>query len=55
MKIWQAGKHPLLVEKICHHVEDLATISSEGLKHDEKEMFVKRTQELIEELSTLAL
>jgi molecular chaperone HtpG len=43
------------VKKICHHVEDLAHISSEGLKHEDREAFVHRSQALIEELSNLAL
>ena len=40
---------------ICHHVEDLATISSEGLKNEDKEKFVERSQNLIKELTNLAL
>ena len=44
-----------LVKKICHHVEDLAHISSEGLKHEDREAFVNRTQELMQELTNLAL
>lgn len=44
-----------LVKKLCHHVEDLAHISSEGLKHEEREAFVLRTQELMQELTNLAL
>ena len=38
-----------------HHVEDLATISSEGLKNEDKEKFVERSQNLIKELTNLAL
>ncbi len=45
----------VLVKKICHHVEDLAHISSEGLKHEDREAFVQRTQELMQELTNLAL
>ena len=44
-----------LASKICHHVEDLATISSEGLMGEEKDQFVLRTQELMNELTTMAL
>ena len=53
--IWEKGAHPELVEKICHHVQDLATISSEGLKNEEKDVFVSRSQELIQELSRYVL
>ena len=55
LKISEAGKKPELVEKICHYVEDLAYISSEGLKVENRDDFVKRSQELISDLTTLAL
>lgn len=54
-KIHEKGNNEALVDKICHHVEDLATISSEGLKNEEKDSFVKRSQELIQELTNLAI
>jgi molecular chaperone HtpG len=54
LKLSEKGKNDL-VKKICHHVEDLAHISSEGLKHEDREAFVHRSQSLIEELSNLAL
>jgi len=54
LKLSEKGKNEL-VKKICHHVEDLAHISSEGLKHEDRDLFVHRSQELIEELSNLAL
>lgn len=44
-----------LAEKICHYVQDLAILSSEGLNGEEKEAFVVRSQELMQELSGLAL
>jgi molecular chaperone HtpG len=53
-KISEAGKQDL-AEKICHHVQDLATISSEGLETEAKDQFVTRTQDLIKELTSLAL
>ena len=55
LKIHEKGENPRLVEKICHHVEDLASISVEGLDGEGKEAFVKRSQELIQQLSGLAL
>ncbi|MBL6988574.1 MAG: molecular chaperone HtpG [Bacteriovoracaceae bacterium] len=51
----EKGGQEELVDKLCHHVEDLATISSEGLKNENKEQFVNRSQNLIEELAKLAL
>lgn len=45
-----------LAEKICHHVQDLATISSVGFKNnEEKDQFILRSQDLIQELSQFAL
>lgn len=55
LKIHEKGNHEALVDKICHHVEDLATISSEGLANEDKDLFVKRSQELIQELTNMAL
>jgi len=49
--LWQKGEQKELAEKICHHVSDLASISSEGLKAEEKDQFVERSQHLIEELA----
>ncbi len=54
LKLHEKG-NDALVKKICHHVEDLAHISSEGLKHEDREAFVNRTQELMQELTNLAL
>lgn len=55
LKIHEKGDNEALVGKICHHVEDLATISSEGLKNENKDLFVKRSTDLIQELTNLAL
>ena len=54
LKLHEKGNN-VLVKKLCHHVEDLAQISSEGLKHEDREAFVLRTQELMQELTNLAL
>jgi molecular chaperone HtpG len=54
LKLHEKGNSDL-VNKLCHHVEDLAHISSEGLKHEEREAFVLRTQELMQVLTNLAL
>jgi molecular chaperone HtpG len=50
-KIWEKGEKKELAEKICHHVQDLASISSEGLTSEEKEKFVNRSQDLVQQLS----
>lgn len=55
LKIHESGKNEQLVEKLCLHVNDLARISSEGLEQDQREDFVKRSQDLIQELTNLAL
>ncbi len=54
LKLHEKG-NDALVKKIAHHVEDLAHISSEGLSHEDREAFVSRTQELMQELTNLAL
>jgi molecular chaperone HtpG len=51
LKIWEKGDNKQLAEKICHHVQDLASLSSEGLTSEEKERFVTRSQALVQELS----
>jgi molecular chaperone HtpG len=51
LKIWEKGEKKDLAEKICYHVQDLASISSEGLTSEEKEKFVSRSQSLVQELS----
>jgi molecular chaperone HtpG len=55
LKLHEKGGQEQLVEKLCHHVQDLATISSEGLKTEEKDQFVARSQSLIQDLSSLVL
>lgn len=50
-KIWEKGEKKDLAEKMCHHVQDLATLSSEGLTSEDKEKFVNRSQQLVQELS----
>lgn len=54
LKLHEQGKENL-VKKLAHHVEDLACISSEGLKHEDREAFVLRSQELMKELTNLVL
>jgi len=51
LKLWEKDDKKDLAEKICHHVQDLASISSEGLSVEEKEKFVLRSQELVQEMS----
>lgn len=54
-KIWDKGENKELAKKICHHIQDLASISGEGLDDKERETFVTRSEDLISELSNLAL
>lgn len=54
-KLWDKGEKKDLATKMVHYVQDLATISSEGLSLEEKQKFVNRSQELVQELSNLAL
>lgn len=50
-KIWEKGDRKELAEKMCYYVQDLASLSSEGLSAEEKEKFVSRSQNLVQELS----
>ncbi len=43
-----------LAKKLCKHVEDLAAISSEGLKNEEKGAFITRANDIMSELTNLA-
>lgn len=53
-KLWESDKKEL-ASKIVHHVSDLAAISGEGLDDQKRKEFVSRSQELVSELSNLAL
>ncbi len=53
-KLWEGEKKDL-AEKIVHHLFDLAHISSDGLNGEARTSFVKRSQDLIKELSEIAL
>ena len=50
LRVHKQGHHQNLIGKICHHIEDLALISSEGLQSEEKNLFVQRGQELLSDL-----
>lgn len=54
-KLWERGSDKDLARKLATHVQDLATLSSEGLPEGQKEAFVGRSQELIQQLSQFAL
>ena len=44
-----------IAKKMVYYVQDLAQISSDGLKEDEKLTFIQRSQEIMNELSKFAL
>lgn len=54
-KLWDTEGKKDLAGKICHHIQDLAAISGEGLTDKDRKDFVVRSQDLISELSNLAL
>jgi len=54
-KLWAKTETKDLARKLAQHVQDLATLSGEGLKDEDKQQFVSRSQDLIGELSNLAL
>lgn len=54
LRIWESGQHKELVEHLCQHISDLATLSSEGINtNEEKDKFIMRTQTLMQELTGL--
>ncbi len=55
LKIHEKGGHENLVNQMCQHVQDLAGIASEGLKEEKRNQFLKRSQDLVQELSNLVL
>jgi molecular chaperone HtpG len=55
LKIWEKGEKKDLAEKICFYVQDMASLSSEGLTSEDKEKFVARSQTLVQELSQFAV
>lgn len=54
-KLHTSGKNTDLAKKLCLHVEDLAKVSSEEMSANEKQNFVKRSQDILQELTNLAL
>lgn len=54
-KLWAKEDKKDLAIKMAKHIQDLASISGEGLSDKETKAFVGRSQELISELSNLAL
>lgn len=55
LKLHEKGTNPELVERLCHHIEDMAQVSSDGLNEKNKQSFLKNTQDLIKTLSELAI
>jgi molecular chaperone HtpG len=51
-KLSEKGGNDKLVDNLIHYVEDLALISSEGLATEEKEGFITRSQNLLQELTS---
>ena len=54
-KLWANDEKQELAKKMAKHVQDLAAIASDGLNDKDTKAFVGRSQELISELSDLAL
>ncbi len=54
-KLWQTDDKKDLAKKLGQHVQDLAGLSSEDLDPKEKDAIVRRSQEIISELSNFAL
>jgi len=54
-KLWQKNDKKALATKLIENTLDLARISSEGLEGQNREKFIERTQDLLKDLSGLAL
>lgn len=54
-KLWGKDDKKDLAKKLVFHIQDLAQISGEGLGDDERAQFVTRSQELVSELTQIAL
>jgi len=55
LKIHEKGGNEQVVDQLCHHIEDLALISTDNLDQDGKAAFITRSQKLMETLTGLAL
>tara|TARA_B100001971_G_scaffold215192_1_gene259820 strand:+ start:71470 stop:73404 length:1935 start_codon:yes stop_codon:yes gene_type:complete len=54
-KLWSKDDKKDLAKKLVFHIQDLAQISGEGLGDEERALFVNRSQELVSELTQIAL
>ena len=54
-KLWGSEDKKELAKKLVFHIQDLAQISGEGLNDKERANFVNRSQELVSELTQIAL
>jgi len=52
--LWQHDDKKETAKKMVYYVQDLAQLSSEGLSDTQKTFFIKRSQEVLEELSKFA-
>ncbi len=54
-KLSESADKKELADKLCYHIQDLAAISGEGLNDEQRKSFVSRSQDLMSELTNLAL
>jgi len=54
-KLWGNSEKQELAKQLVHHIQDLAQISGEGLGDKERADFVTRSQNLVSELTQIAL
>lgn len=54
-KLWGKDDKKDLAKKLVYHIQDLAQISGEGLGDEERAQFVTRSQDLVSELTQIAL
>ncbi len=51
VRLWENESKKKIAEKICFHIQDLATLAGEGMTNEEREKFVERSQDLMTELT----
>ena len=51
LQLHEKGGSEALVEKLCRHISDLASISGQGLSNEERDGFIRRSQDLIQEFT----
>lgn len=55
LKLSNSKENETVVDHLCHHVHDLALLSSEGLEDKNKEVFIHRSESILSKLTEMVL